>query len=146
MFDLDFWAGFLRQINQGLHLDQYFVADWLYLLLLLTAVLCLWRGHRTGAINLWDTVRTTKKGKDGAPDFIYTDPRKLFEVGAFVVMTCGFSYQVIQGKLSEWYAGIYVAAFVTARALRDREQRLNRVLDVQGAPLFNPDATIAPKS
>lgn len=129
MGDLDFWAMFVTRIGRALKLDEYFIADWLYLAVLMTAVLCLWRGHRTERIDLWDTIRT-KKG-----DATYTDPRKLFEVGAFVVMSCGFSYMVIQGKLTEWYAGIYVAAFVTARYLRDREQRLNKALDVQAGKL-----------
>lgn len=132
MNDLDFWVVFVTKIGRALKLDEYFIADWLYLLVLMTAVLCLWRGHRTARIDLWDTVRT-RKG-----EVTYTDPRKLFEVGAFVVMSCGFSYMVIQGKLTEFYAGIYVTAFVTARALRDREQRLNRQLELgalkAGAP------------
>jgi len=140
---LAFASSFIERINKTLKLDEYFIADWLYLALLLTAILCLWRGQRAGVIDLWDTVRTTKKGQDGQYR-TYTDGRKLFEVGAFVVMTCGFSYLVIQGKLTEFYAVIYVSAFVTARSLRDREQRLNRALDGQGVPPFNPDQTLVP--
>ena len=44
-------------------------------------------------------------------------------------MTIGFSYLVVQGKLTEFYAAIYVGAFVTARIFRDREQRLNRKIE-----------------
>jgi len=133
--DLDFWAAFVTKLGRALKLEEYFIADWLYLLVLMTAVLCLWRGHRAQRIDLWDTIRT-KKG-----EVTYTDPRKLFEVGAFVVMSCGFSYMVIQGKLTEWYAGIYVTAFVAARYLRDREQRLNRQLEIGAS---NPAAPAAP--
>ena len=102
----------------------YWAADYVYVLTLIIVVLCMYRGQRERNINLWDCVRaTTKDGK------IVTDARKLFEAGAFVVMTVAFSYLVVQDKLTEFYAAIYVSAFVAARSLRDREQRLNRLID-----------------
>lgn len=126
MLDLDFLVAFLGRVNEALKLDQYYVADWLYLAILLTAVLCLYRGHRSGTVDLWDVVRATNK--DGK---VFTDPRKLFEAGAFVVMTVYFSHAALQGKMTEWYAAIYVGAFVAARYARDREQRLNRQIDLE---------------
>jgi len=89
-------------------------------LVLLFIVWCLYRGHRAGHINLWEVVTATDKR-----GITRTDSRKMFEAGAFVVMTIGFAYLVVQGKLTEVYAAIYVGAWVTARYLRDREQRLN---------------------
>lgn len=102
----------------------YWPADYIYVLTLLVVVLCLYRGQRHGHINLWECVTATdRKGQKR------TDSRKLMEIGAFVVMTVGFAYLVVQDKLTEFYAAIYIAAFVAARSLRDREQRLNRVID-----------------
>lgn len=126
MIDLDFVVAFLQRLNAALKLDQYYIADWLYLAILLTAVLCLYRGHRGGNVDLWDVIKAT--GKDGK---VHTDPRKLFEAGAFVVSTVGFSHMVIQGKLTEWFVMFYLAAWVTAKTLRDREQRLNRMIDAE---------------
>lgn len=96
-----------------------------YVLTLLVVALCLYRGHRDEHINLWDCIRA---GKDGQT---FTDPRKLYEAGAFVVMTIGFAYLTLLDKMTEVYAAIYVGAWVAARSLRDREQRLNRALDTQ---------------
>ena len=99
-------------------------AAWIYIGTLVLLVLCLARGHRRGEINLWDLVRATKDGK------VFTDGRKLFETGAFAVMTVTFCYLALVDKLSEMYATLYVGAFVAARYLRDREQRLNKGMDI----------------
>lgn len=112
--------------NLGERLGNYWLADYIYFAAILTVVYCLWRGHRKGFINLWDTVTTTSR--DGKTR---TDARKLFEAGAFVVMTIAFSYLAVQDKLSEGYAAIYVGAFVAARFARDREQRLNKQIELQ---------------
>jgi hypothetical protein len=103
----------------------YVLADALYMATLLVVVMCLYRGHRGGSLNLWDVVRTTKG------DATFTDPRKLYECGAFVVSTVGFSYLIIVGKMSEWFFAGYIGAWVAARYARDREQRLNRAMDMQ---------------
>ena len=126
--DLGFWSEFASRLSAGLHLGEYYVADWLYLATLLAVVLCLYRGQRSGTINLWDMVRTTKKDAQGG-EHIYTDPRKFFEVGAFVVATCAFSYKVIQGKLEIEFMLVYLGTFTGARFLRDREQRLNKMIE-----------------
>lgn len=126
--DRQFWIEIINRLNSGLKLGEYYVADWLYLAMLVTAVLCLYRGHRSGAVNLWDVIRTTKDGHQ------YVDPRKLFEAGAFVVTTVAFSHMTIQGKLNEWFVITYLGAFVTARYLRDREQRLNKEIDLKRPP------------
>lgn len=94
-----------------------------YILAIIVVVACLHRGHRNGHIDLWDTVRTSKDGKT------FTDPRKLFEAGVFAIMTITFAYLGLLDKMSEWYAAIYVSAFVTARVMRDREQRLNKLME-----------------
>lgn len=105
-------------------LEAYWPADYIYVSVLVIIVLCLYRGHRQGHINLWEIVTATDKQGQ-----VRTDSRKLFEAGAFVVMTIGFAYLVVQDKLSEFYAAIYVGAFVTARIFRDRERRLEKALD-----------------
>jgi len=98
--------------------------DAMYILMLLVVLVCLYRGHRAGYVNLWELVTATDKaGKTR------TDARKFYECGAFVVATVAFSYLVIMGKLTEAYLAVYIGAFVTARIFRDREQRLNRMLD-----------------
>lgn len=94
-------------------------ATWLYIAVLVWIVLCLGHGHRTGKVNLWDLVTAT--ARDGATR---TDGRKLYECGAFLVMTVAFAYWAVIDRLTEWYAAIYVAAFVAARSMRDREKRL----------------------
>jgi len=104
----------------------YVLADAIYVATLLIVVVCLWRMHRDGHIRLWDLVTATDK-----QGFIRTDARKMFEAGAFVVMTVGFSYLLLVNKMTEFYAVIYVGAFVSARYLRDREQRLNRQIEMK---------------
>jgi hypothetical protein len=103
-------------------------APWIYVATLVALVACLYRGHRAGRVNLWELVTARDRaGRDR------TDGRKLFETGAFLVMTTAFAYWALVDRLTEWYAGIYVGAFVVARMARDREQRLNRALEL-GAP------------
>ena len=106
-------------------LETYWPADYIYVLTLLIVVLCMYRGQRDGKINLWELVTATDK-----QGFTRTDSRKMYECGVFVVMTVAFAYLVVQDKLTEFYAAIYVSAFIAARSLRDREQRLNRALDL----------------
>lgn len=101
-------------------------AQHVYIGTLLWVAVCLGYGHRTGKVNLWDCVRSTDR--HGVER---TDPRKLFEAGAFVVMTLGFAFLVLADKLTEVYAALYVGAWVAARSLRDREQRLNRMLEAK---------------
>lgn len=111
----------------------YWPADYIYVLMLLVVVLCLYRGHRGKHINLWECVTSTdKKG------ITRTDSRKLWEAGAFVVMTIGFAYLVVQDKLTEFYALIYVGAWVTARTMRDREQRLTKMMEMAPKPKAKP--------
>ena len=52
------------------------------------------------------------------------DPRKCFEAGAFLTSTWGFVFLTASGKLTEFYFIGYMGAWVGARFLRDREQRL----------------------
>jgi len=105
-------------------LGGYWAADYIYCITLLIVVLCLYRGQREKHINLWECVTSTdKEGRTR------TDARKLWEAGVFVVMTVAFAYLVVQDKLTEFYAAIYVGSFLAARSMRDREQRLNRIID-----------------
>ena len=93
------------------------IGNAVYILTLLLAAFCVARGHRQGHLNLWDLVTSTDRaGK------VRTDGRKLFEVGAFFVMTVTFYWLTVTGKMSEWYALIYAASWVTARTLRDFAQ------------------------
>jgi hypothetical protein len=62
----------------------------------------------------------------GADGVVHFDPRKSFEAGAFLVSSWGFVALVLAGKLTEFYFLGYMSAWIGARFLRDREQRLNR--------------------
>ena len=119
---------FISAVAAFLKLEEYHLADWLYFGALTWALICIFIGQRTGKLNVWDMVTATD-----ANGVVHTDGRKFQELGAFVVMTVGFSHLVVTGKITEWYAGIYVSAFVTARWLRDREQRLNREMGLKYA-------------
>lgn len=99
-------------------------AQIIYVTVMFWLCICLGFGHRKGKINLWELVTATDKQGNHR-----TDSRKLFETGAFLVMTIGFAFLVVVGKLTEFYALIYVGTFVAARSMRDREQRLNRIID-----------------
>lgn len=101
------------------------LAPWVYIGTLVLCVICLGVGHRTKAINLWDCVTTTKGGQ------VFTDPKKLAYIGAFVLMGTAFAYLALLDRLTEWYAGAFVSAFVIGKWLGDREQRLNRAIEVQ---------------
>lgn len=57
--------------------------------------------------NLVDVV-TCREGKVSRP--------AIMEFGAWVVATWGFAILINQGKLTEWYAGLYFGAFVVRAA------------------------------
>lgn len=105
-------------------------ATWIYIGALLWLVVCLGFGHRMGKVNLWELVTAT--AKDGK---VRTDGRKLYECGAFLVMTLAFAYWAVIDRLTEWYALLYVGAWVAARSMRDREKRLNTKPDDTEATL-----------
>lgn len=126
---IDWFLAKVVQLTETLKLGDYWAADWLFVFVLSWALFCLALGHRRDKVDLWQCV-TTRKKIDGNWVLV-TDPAKLFETGAFVVMTVGFVHMTIQGKLTEWYAAIYVGAWVANRFRRDREQRLNKVIDMQ---------------
>lgn len=65
----------------------------------------------------------TSTGKDGKVRF---DPRKTWEAGAFIVSTGAFGWMAFKLQLTEFYFIGYMGAWVGARFLRDREQRLNK--------------------
>lgn len=121
--------GLLLSFLQALA-DSQWVAQWLYLIAWITIGILVARAQSQRKIDLWDTIRTTDKQGN-----IRIDPRKTFEAGVFLAMLLGFIYMVFQGVIATTeglaYTTIFVGAFVTARALRDREQRLNRALDLQ---------------
>ncbi|SRR5258708_16886717 len=111
------------------HLANFFEGygphDAMYVLALLVIIIVLIIGHLRGKINMWELVTSTdKEGK------VRTDPRKMFECGAFVVMTIAFSYLTIVGKMTEFYATIYVGAFVAARTLRDIAQLKDKAIEM----------------
>lgn len=121
--------GLLLSFLQALA-DSQWVAQWLYLIAWITIGILVARAQSQRKIDLWDAIRTTDKQGN-----IRIDPRKTFEAGVFLAMLLGFIYMVFQGVIATTeglaYTTIFVGAFVTARALRDREQRLNRALDLQ---------------
>jgi len=63
---------------------------------------------------------TDRKGR------VRLDPRKCFEAGAFLTTTWAFIFLTAAGKLTEFYMTAYVGAWVIARTMRDREQRLSQ--------------------
>ena len=109
-------------------------AQWIYLATLIWPLLCLTYLHMKGRVDLLTTITTTKDSKT------YVDPKKLAYMGIFFVMATGFAYLAMLDKLSEWYAGICVAAFVGGKWLGDREQRLQKALEVPKVELPKPAA------
>ncbi|MCC7144230.1 MAG: hypothetical protein IT349_19215 [Candidatus Eisenbacteria bacterium] len=105
--------------------DQYWLADWLYLVAWSMIFFAIYRAQRDGKINLWDLVTTTDK-----QGIVRTDPRKTFEAGAFSSMFVGSIYLGFQGKIVSGegiaYMTLFTSLFVAARTLRDREQRLSK--------------------
>ena len=83
----------------------------------------LWRVHRDKSSDkpsLLDLLTATDKaGK------VRFDARKCYEAGAFFASSWAFVYLVVTKGLTEWFFIGYMASWVTARFLRDREQRLN---------------------
>lgn len=70
--------------------------------------------------SLTDLITSTdKKGK------VRFDSRKCFEAGAFLSSTWAFVFLTAQGKLTEFFFVGYMGAWVIARSMRDREQRLS---------------------
>ena len=94
-----------------------YLGNAIYMITLLLAALCLARGHRENKINVWEIVTSTDRN-----GIVRTDGRKLFECGAFFVMTVTFYFLTVTGHMTEWYALIYASAWVAARGLRDMAQ------------------------
>jgi hypothetical protein len=106
--------------------DGYGPHDAMYIAVLVFTICFFLYGHLKDEINIWELVTTTDKtGKKR------TDPRKLMEFSAFLVMTYGFSYLIITNHLSDWYALTYVAAFVAARTARDFAQLKDKALSMK---------------
>ena len=80
------------------------------------------RMHRDpDAPNLMDLITSTDRtGRTRL------DPRKCFEAGAFLSSTWAFVFLTASGKLTEFFFIGYMSAWVGARFLRDREQRLGK--------------------
>ena len=78
--------------------------------------------------NLIDLI-TTKDGKLHRP--------AVMEFGAFVLMTWGFIVLINRNRLAEWYAAIYVGAFVVRSAysawLRQKGEREERDQDYRSS-------------
>jgi hypothetical protein len=83
------------------------------------------------AISLWSVQRDPKRpdlldlltstDKAGRVRF---DSRKCFEAGAFATSTWAFVHLTLTHQLTEWFLAAYIGAWVFARTMRDREQRL----------------------
>ena len=103
--------------------------DWLeagmivaFILFIAFAAVSLYRVHKdksAGSPNLLDLLTATDK-----KDNVRFDARKCWEAGAFFTSSWVFIYLTITGKLTEWFFIGYMAAWVVARAMRDREHRL----------------------
>ena len=78
------------------------------------------RMHRDKTLpNLTDLITSTDK-----TGHVRMDARKCYEAGAFLTSTWAFVFLTSAGKLSEWYFTGYMLAWIGARAMRDREKRL----------------------
>jgi len=87
-----------------------YVLNAVLVLLVLAIVASFWHYHRSGnyeQFNLLDLV-TTRDGRIHRP--------AVMEFGAFVLMTWGFIVLINRDNLAEWYATIYVGAFVLRAA------------------------------
>lgn len=76
----------------------------------LAVMVSMWRFHKSTryqSFNLLDLI-TTHDGKVSRP--------AVMEFGAWIMMTWAFIVLVQRDKLAEWYAGIYVGAFVIRAA------------------------------
>lgn len=102
--------------------------------ILLLAGWSLWKVNKNETLpNLIDLLTSTDKaGK------VRFDARKCWEAGAFAVSTWGFVYVTLSGHLTEWYFGGYMGAWVLARTLRDREQRLSNGHHEPAKPAAQP--------
>lgn len=103
--------------------DKY--AAWIYIAALIWPLLCLTYLHWKGKIDLLTSITTTKEGRT------FVDGKKLAYVGAFAAMTIAFAYLAVTDRFSEWYVMVYATAFVGGKWLGDREQRLQKAIDVQ---------------
>jgi len=91
------------------------------------------------AISLWRVQRDPKKpdlldlltstDKAGKVRF---DSRKCFEAGAFATSTWAFVHLTLTHQLTEWFLAAYIGAWVFARTMRDREQRLTNLPHPEG--------------
>lgn len=68
----------------------------------------------------WDYVTASR---DGVVRF---DARKTWEAGAFLVSTWAFVQLTLANNLTETFLVVYMGAWIGARFMRDREQRLNK--------------------
>lgn len=103
--------------------------DYIIQIVMSTVLLCacigigisLIRMHRDKEMpNLLDLISATdKKGR------VRIDARKCFEAGCFLSSTWAFVFLTASGKLTEFFFVGYMSAWVGARFLRDREQRLS---------------------
>jgi hypothetical protein len=91
------------------------------------------------AISLWLVQRDPKQpdlldlltstDKTGKLRF---DSRKCFEAGAFATSTWAFVHLTLTHQLTEWFLAAYIGAWVFARTMRDREQRLTSLSKPEG--------------
>jgi len=105
------------------------LTDWMELAMgvafvafVLVIVGSIWRVHRDKSPDkpsLLDLLTATDR--TGRVRF---DARKCWEAGAFFCSSWAFVYVVMTKALTEWFFVGYMGAWVLARALRDREQRL----------------------
>lgn len=99
-------------------------ASWIYLAVLLWPIICLTVLHWRGRIDLLTTITTTKDAKE------YVDGKKLAFVAGFAVGAIAFAYLAVTDRFTEWYATLFFLYCLGGKAIGDREQRLNKALDV----------------
>lgn len=104
------------------------LAAWIYVGALCWPLACLSYWHATGKIDLLTTITTTKDART------FVDGKKLAYIGAFAASTIAFAYLAVTERFTEWYAMLYLSAFVAGKWLGDREQRLQKANESKGTP------------
>jgi hypothetical protein len=93
------------------------------LVFVLLAAWSLWKVERDPkAPDLLDLLTTTDRRNK-----LRFDSRKCFEAGAFLTSSWAFVYLTLTHQLTEWFFVCYIGAWVAARSMRDREQRLSGI-------------------
>jgi hypothetical protein len=100
------------------------VASLVIMVVIVIAVVASWHRNKEG-FDLSTCIVETATGK--------VSPEKVGYMTALAMMSWGFAALVLQGKLTEWYAGLFAGIFVMGRVGL-------KYVDKKDAPNANPPA------